>query len=224
MAKINKYLNFISPVIFLAFCFSANAQFPSVPGMPALDSILGGSKSSSAVDLKAGKNELVKTFFVSFDNYAQALDLLSQSLGLDAESKKIQQALVDSKNTNTSEADRLSNSIKATTEVSKGIETKLKVGTLKLDAGAKVKFAQSMPFVVKGLIGTVELRPKTQQMISGIQANPIQALQDLGPLSKVFPEVPSYISTIVTVTKLIVTGAEANNIDTKDLKSSLGKF
>jgi hypothetical protein len=61
-------------------------------------------------------------------------------------------------------------------------------------------------------------------MISGIQANPIQALQDLGLLSKVFPEVPSYISTIVTVTKLIVTGAEANNIDTKDLKSSLGKF
>ena len=87
MTKINKYLNFIAPIIFLAFCFSANAQFPSVPGIPGVS-----SKSSPAVDLKAGKNDLVKTFFVSFDNYAQALDLLSQSLGLDAESKKIQQA------------------------------------------------------------------------------------------------------------------------------------
>lgn len=220
MKKINKYLNFIASIIFVTLCFSANAQFPSVPGFPGS----GGSKSSSNVDLKAGKNELVKTFFVSFDNYAEALDLLSQSLGLDAESKKIQQALKDSKNTNTSEADRLTNSLKATTEVSKGIEAKLKLGTLKLDVGAKDKYAKSMPFAVKGLIGTLELRPKVQQMVSGIQANPIQAVQDLGALSTAIPEIPNYISTIVTVTKLIVTGAEANNIDTKEIKSSLGKF
>lgn len=217
---VNKYLKYLVTVIFLTFSFSVGAQIPGVPGIPGM----GGGKSSSAVDLKAGKNELVKTFFVSFENYAEALDLLSQSLGLDAESKKIQQALKDSKNTNTSEADRLSNSIKATSEVSKGIEAKLKVGTLKLEAGAKEKYARAIPPAAKGLLGTIELRPKTQQMVSGIQANPIQAAQDLGALSKAIPEVPNYISTIVSVTKLIVTGAQANNIDTKDLTSSLGKF
>ena len=78
---INKYIKYFVTVLFLTFGFSVGAQIPGVPGIPGM----GGSKSSSAVDLKAGKNELVKTFFVSFDNYAQALDLLSQSLGLDAE-------------------------------------------------------------------------------------------------------------------------------------------
>ena len=98
------------------------------------------------------------------------------------------------------------------------------MGALKLDVGAKEKYAKAIPPAVKGLLGTIELRPKTQQMVSGIQANPMQAAQDLGALSKTIPEIPNYISTIVTVTKLIVTGAEANNIDTKELKSSLGKF
>jgi hypothetical protein len=190
---------------------------PSIPGM-------GGGKSTSTVDLKAGKNDLVKAFFVSFENYAQSLDLLTQSLGLDADSKKIQQALADSKNPNTSESDRMANAIKATTETTKALEEKNKAGTIILDLKAKEKYAKSIPFAVKGLIGTLELKPKTTQMVSSIQANPIMAAQDLGALAKVIPEVPNYITTIVSVTKLIVTGAEANNIDTKELKSTLGKF
>jgi hypothetical protein len=197
------------------------AQFPGGINVPGLG---GGSGKSSAIDLKAGKNELVKTFFISFENYAQALSLLSESLGLDAESKKIMQALNDSKNINTNEADRLANSIKATSEVSKQVEEKLKVGNLKLDVKAKEKYAKSIPFVAKGLIGTLELRPKSQQMLSGIQANPIQAVSDLGPFAKAIPEVPNYIATIVSITKLVVSGAEANNIEVKEVKSTLGKF
>jgi hypothetical protein len=199
-------------------------SYTQLPGGMNVPSLGGGGGKSSTVDLKAGKNELVKTFFVSFENYAQALILLSESLGLDAESKRITQALSDSKNINTSEADRLTNSIKATSEVSKQVENKLKVGNIKLDVKSKEKFAKSIPFVAKGLVGTLELRPKTQQMVSGIQANPMQAATDLGPLAKAIPEVPNYITTIVSVTKLIVSGAEANNIEVKEVKSSLGKF
>lgn len=217
---INKYIKYFFTVLFLTYSFSVSAQIPGIPGIPGL----GGSKSSSAIDLKAGKNELVKTFFISFENYAQALDLLFQSYGLDADSKKMQQALKDSKNINTAEGDRIPNAIKATSEATKNFEAKQKAGTFKLDAVAKEKYAKAIPFTVKGLLGTIELRPKAQQMVSGIQANPIQAVQDLGALSKTIPEIPNYISTIVTVTKLIVTGAEANNIDTKELSSTLGKF
>jgi hypothetical protein len=118
----------------------------------------------------------------------------------------------------------LANSIKATSEVSKQVEEKLKVGNLKLDVKAKEKYAKSIPFVAKGLIGTLELRPKSQQMLSGIQANPIQAVSDLGPFAKAIPEVPNYIATIVSITKLVVSGAEANNIEVKEVKSTLGKF
>ncbi|MFZ9715700.1 MAG: hypothetical protein ACO3CE_05395 [Pelagibacteraceae bacterium] len=197
-----------------------HAQLPGGMNVPGL----GGGGKSSTVDLKAGKNELVKTFFVSFENYAQALILLSESLGLDAQAKTIKQALDDSKNVNKPEADRLTNSIKATSEVSKQVEDKLKIGNVKLDVKAKEKYAKSIPFVAKGLVGTLELRPKSQQMVSGIQANPMQAVSDLGPLSKAIPEVPNYITTIVSVTKLVVSGAEANNIEIKEVKSSLGKF
>ena len=191
---------------------------PSIPGM-------GSSSSSSKVDLTANKSALVSTFFSSFENYGKALSYLSQSLGLDADSKKIEQAIVDSKNMNSSESDRMANSIKATSEVSKNVEAKLKdEKSAKLSAEAKVKYAQAMPFVGKGLVGTLELRPISQKMISGIQANPVAAASQLGTLSQVIPTVPDYISTIVTVSKLVVTGAEANNISTTEIKSSLGKF
>jgi hypothetical protein len=118
----------------------------------------------------------------------------------------------------------MANALKATTETTKALEEKNKAGTIILDVKAKEKYAKSIPFAVKGLIGTLELKPKTTQMVSSIQANPIMAAQDLGALATVIPEVPNYITTIVSVTKLIVTGAEANNIDTKELKSTLGKF
>jgi hypothetical protein len=217
---LDKFLKYFVATFLLISGFAVKAQIPGTPSIPGM----GGGKSTSTVDLKAGKNDLVKAFFVSFENYAQSLDLLTQSLGLDADSKKIQQALADSKNPNTSESDRMANALKATTETTKALEEKNKAGTIILDVKAKEKYAKSIPFAVKGLIGTLELKPKTTQMVSSIQANPIMAAQDLGALAKVIPEVPNYITTIVSVTKLIVTGAEANNIDTKELKSTLGKF
>jgi hypothetical protein len=209
--------------LFTLNSFSVKAQFPGIPGIPDISNLFGGT-SSSADDPGAGQSELVRTFFVSFENYAEAFNLLSQSLGLDAESKKIQQALKDSKNTNTSEADRIANSMKVTSEVSKGIEAKLKVGTLKLEAGAKEKYARAIPFTAKGLLGTVALKAQATQTVAGIQANPILAIQNFSGLSKALPEIPNYISTIISVTKLIVTGAQANNIETKELSSTLGKF
>lgn len=222
---LNKYSKYFVAAFFLISGFATKAQIPgmpniNIPGMPGT----GGGKSTSTVDLKAGKNDLVKAFFVSFESYAQSLDLLTQSLGLDADSKKIQQALADSKNPNTSEGDRMANAIKATTEATKAVETQRAAGTIILDVKAKEKYAKSIPFAAKGLIGTLELKSKTMQMVSGIQANPIMAIQDLGALSKVITDLPNYITTIVSVTKLIVTGAEANNIETKELKSTLGKF
>jgi hypothetical protein len=193
---LDKFLKYFVATFLLISGFAVKAQIPGMPGIPGM----GGGKSTSTVDL------------------------LTQSLGLDADSKKIQQALADSKNPNTSESDRMANAIKATTETTKALEEKNKAGTIILDVKAKEKYAKSIPFAVKGLIGTLELKPKTTQMVSSIQANPIMAAQDLGALAKVIPEVPNYITTIVSVTKLIVTGAEANNIDTKELKSTLGKF
>jgi hypothetical protein len=219
MKNLNKLLFIV--IIFNFFNLNfAQAQIPgiSIPGM-------GTNKNTSKVDLTANKSALVKTFFTSFENYGKALSYLSQSLGLDADSKKIEQAIVDSKNVNSSESDRMANSIKATSEVSKNIEAKLKdEKSSKLSVEAKVKYSQAMPFAAKGLIGTLELRPLSQQMASGIQANPMDAVNQLGTLFQVIPSVPGYITTILSVTKLIVTGAEANNIPTTDVKSALGKF
>ena len=68
--------------------------------------------------------------------------------------------------------------------------------SFKLTAEGKASYAQSLPFLLKGVKGTIELQPQSQAMVANIQASPMVAMKELGGLSKVLPNVPKYISTL----------------------------
>ena len=102
------------------------------------------------------------------------------------------------------------------TNASKAIESSMGDESFKLTAEGKVNYAKSLPFLLKGIKGTIRLRPETQAMVSNIQSNPMMALKELGGLSKVIPNVPKYISTLTNTSKLVITGAKAKKIEGSD--------
>ena len=88
--------------------------------------------------------------------------------------------------------------------------------SFQLTAEGKASYAKSLPFLLKGVMGTIRLRPEAQAMVTNIQSNPMFALKELGGLSKVIPNVPKYITTLTKTTKLVVSGAKAKKIEGSD--------
>jgi hypothetical protein len=62
-------------------------------------------------------------------------------------------------------------------------------------------------------------------MIANIKGNPMNALKQIGGLSKVIPNIPSYISTVTKTSKLVISGAKAKKIEGADnLDKEMGEL
>ena len=252
----NKIFRMKKNLLTTASCFcliffnpiSANSQKPLPTGEIGnmFESVIKGAKDLDAKQKSGGSNsssqsELSKVFFESFDNYAQALILLTQVLGLTEDTKKIQQALADSKNLNRSESDRLANSISVSAEVSKNVQAKLQAGPLKLTEGeAKEKYTQAISFISKGLDATLRLKVAGSKFLDSTASN-LDKVSDkdffsggIAAMSKsmdqmipIANKLPDYINTVTQIAKLVLGGAQDNSIETidaKNAKSTLGKF
>ena len=186
-----------------------------VPGMDAGD----------APDMSGTKTELVKHFTESSLHYMEALHYLNLALGQDAEAQKILAGIDYAKNSKNSAADIMANSIKVTDEASEGIESSMQGGSIKLSVESKVLYARGLPPAGKGVVSTIKLVPVSQNMVTSIQANPMSAIDQLGGLAKIIPSIPKYISNLTKTMKLVLTVAEANDVDgTKDFSDKLADF
>ena len=172
----------------------------------------GGEK----VDLKNAKTALMALFFESSNNYLMAQELLLIAYGKNTEAAQVTEAIAYAKDSGVSDSKKLKNSMKVTTNASKSIETSMKDESFKLSAEGKANYAKSLPFLGKGIIGTIKLRPETQSMIAGIKGNPMNAIKQLGGLAKVIPNIPGYITTVTKTSKLVISGAKAKKIEGAD--------
>jgi hypothetical protein len=244
------FKNFFYIIFFYLFLLiqNSNAQLPGELGK-MMESVIKSAKDLDA-NQKAGagksneRSELVKVFFESFENYAKALDLLTQVLGLTADNKKIKQALEDSKNLNRSESDRLANSVSVTVEVSQNVANKLQAGSLKLtEAESKKQYTEAISFISKGLDATYQLKTVGSKYLDNLSANldkvddkdffggSLKVMsktmsQDLVPIAN---KIPEYVNTVVTLSRAVLNdrSLEDNSIETidvKNAKSTLGKF
>lgn len=214
-----------------------------------MESVIKSAKDLEA-NQKAGvgksneRSELVKVFFESFENYAKALDLLTQVLGLAADNKKIKQALEDSKNLNRSESDRLANSVSVTVEVSQNVANKLQAGSLKLtEAESKKQYTEAISFISKGLNATYQLKTVGSKYLDNLSTNldkvddkdfyggSLKVMskgmsQDLVPIAN---KIPEYVNTVVMLSRAVLNDRtlednSVETIDVKNAKSTLGKF
>ena len=216
-----KILKSIAVILFL---FQSTGQVMAFDLKGKLDSLTGGGDSSEAFDLKGGKTQLMEAFYESSGNYLKALEHLLEAYGLNVEAAQVK-ATIDNygKNSNASEADQMENSIKATTEASQALEKKMKAKGNMVSAEGKIAFAKALPPAGKGLAGTIKLAPISSQMVSQVSANPLSAIKEIGGVSKITPKLPGYMQTIQKVTKLIISGAKANDIEgAADLEADLG--
>ena len=186
---------------------------------------LTGQKDSASgdFDLGSGKTELIKTFNESSANYKIALEFLFLAYGKNVEAARIRASIDYAANSNASEADKMKNSIKATTEASEALEKHNEAEGVMTTAEGKVYYAKSLPPAAKGLMGTIKLAPVSGKMVSAVSSNPLSAFKEIGALSKVIPLLPGYIATMQKLTKTIISGAKANDIEPPaNMESSMG--
>jgi hypothetical protein len=213
MKKLN-YLTFVFTIITLTISF--NAPSYSITLKKPADLLKKKEGGGEKFDFKNANTNLVKIFYESSNNYLQAQEFLLIAYGKNTEAAQVKEAIAYAKDAGVDDAKKMKNSIKVSTDASKAIENSMSDESFQLTEEGKASYAKSLPFLLKGVMGTIKLRPESQVMVSNIQANPMNALKELGGLSKVIPNVPKYISTLTSTTKLVVTGAKAKKIEGSD--------
>ncbi|RPH00948.1 hypothetical protein CBD81_002325 [bacterium TMED221] len=200
-------------------------QVMALPGLDDLKSMnpLGGGDSD--VDLAGGKTQLLAKFDQSSKHFMLAQEILLRAVGKNTEADIVKAGIEYSKNSKNSEADRIANSIKVTTQASKALESVDSLKSGGLSAEGKVLYVKSFPSAIKGLKATIQLVPVSKTMVAGVSANPMSAFKELGGVAKIIPKIPGYISNVTSVMGLIISGAQANDIEgTEDLQASLGEL
>ena len=197
-------------------------QVMALPGLDDLKSLnpLGGGDD---VDFAGTKTELTTLFFKSSALYMEAQAILAEAYGKDALAKSLRANIEYQNNSKISEADRMKNSIKVTSDASEEIKKLDLQSSDAITAEGKVLYAKSLVPAGKGVLTTIKLVPVAKNMTTNITANPTSALTELGGLVKVIPNLPGYITTMVSTMKSILSGAKANDIEgADDLEASLG--
>ena len=132
-----KKILFISLIIIIA-----PFQAMALPGLGDLKSLnpLGGGDSD--VDLAGGKTALLAEFTKSSEAFLEAQGILLRAVGKNTEADKVMAGLEYSRNSKNSESDRLSNSIKVTTEASKTLESVEALKSGGLSAEGKILYVK----------------------------------------------------------------------------------
>ena len=207
-------------LFFFSILFTASSKSANLPKLPKnpLDLLKKKKTDTGGVkfDMKNSNTALVKTFFESSNNYLQAQELLLVAYGKNTEAAQVKEAIAYAKDSGVSDEKKMKNSIKVTTEASKTIETSMNDQSHQLTAEGKANYAKSLPYLLKGVMGTVALKSQSQMMIVKIQADPLNALAQIGDLATVIPNMPGYIKNITSTSKLIITGAKAKKIEGSD--------
>ena len=210
-------------LFFFSILFTVSSKSANLPKLPKLSKnpldLLKKKKTDTGgvkFDMKNSNTALVKTFFESSNNYLQAQELLLVAYGKNTEAAQVKEAIAYAKDSGVSDAKKMKNSIKVTTEASKMIETSMNDQSYQLTADGKVNYAKSLPYLLNGIMGTVALKPQAQMMIVKIQSDPLNAFAQIGGLAKVIPNIPNYIKNITTTSKLIISGAKAKKIEGSD--------
>ena len=207
-------------LFFFSILFTVSSKSANLPKLPKnpLDLLKKKKTDTGGVkfDMKNSNTALVKTFFESSNNYLQAQELLLVAYGKNTEAAQVKEAIAYAKDSGVSDEKKMKNSIKVTTEASKTIETSMNDQSYQLTADGKVNYAKSLPHLLNGIMGTIALKPQAQMMVVKIQSDPLNSFAQIGGLAKVIPNIPNYIKTITSTSKLIITGAKAKKIEGSD--------
>ena len=214
MVNVLRSFGLVISFVLLSLSFSANAVELKVPKL---------KKSAGGANINDAKLRFTKIFFKSSLDYLEAQYHLFNAMEMNDEASRTKKSIDFVKDDKKKEGKRLTNAFTTVSENSSAIEvalTKEKV----ISAEGKVHYAKALPHAVSGALGTIQLPPEAKSLLDTIKADKMAALK-LMDFVKVLPEIPNYVKSVSTVTKLIVTGAKTRGVEgADDANSALGSL
>ena len=172
------------------------------------------------------RDPLLNKFFESYNLYAQSTAILMEAYGKDQEAAIIRQSINDSKNPNKSDHEKFSNTLTVVSEKSNNLKDLIYCRTEPLSSESKKKYEEAIPYAVKAVITSVELKfmigATAKNLKQAAQGDPLAAGLATLVYASYAPQVIEYLSSIGNTFSFVLTGAKANNIEgTPKLQSTL---
>ena len=190
-------------------------------------------KEVSKDQLKEYKATSVITyyFFESQANYLASLELLYRAYDKNVEADKMKAQINYLKDSKSSENKRLKSTMQIIDDASKNIKSDISDNNKKLSEESKVFYQKSLPFAFKA----TEYGYKVFVVSTTVGKNITNSKDKIGSIlsnfnevigfASIIPEIPSYVKTVGSTSKLIFTGAKVKKIkDEKNLGDALDEL
>lgn len=163
------------------------------------------------------RDPLLNKFFESYNLYAQSTAILMEAYGKDQEAAIIRQSIIDSKNPNKGDQEKFLNSLTVVSEKGNNLKDLIYCRTEPLSADSKKKYEEAIPYAVKAVLTSVELKfmigATAKNLKQAAQGDPLAAGLTALVYMSYAPQVIEYLSSIGNTFSFILTGAKANNIE-----------
>ena len=214
-----------SKILFLTilFVFSITSQVNSI-GFGDIGGMLGGVLGGDKSDLSGKQTELTGSLRTALINLGKSQTIMAEALGLD------ELVMLSKKNVEKMESgdmgtkDEIDKSIETTDNADKQIAAEIAKGAT-LDAASKAVFVTSIPFYIKGVIGSIQTGKEAVEVGKSMASMNPAALLKIGALYSIVSNLPNLLSNLKSSTGKIMDFMTANDIDTSEINSKVsGKW
>lgn len=214
-----------SKILFLTilFVFSITSQVNSI-GFGDIGGMLGGVLGGDKSDLGGKQTELTGSLRTALINLGKSQTIMAEALGLD------ELAMLSKKNVEKMESgdmgtkDEVEKSIETTDNADKQIGAEIAKGAA-LDAASKAVFVTSIPFYIKGVLGSIQTGKEAVEVGKSMASMNPAALLKIGALYSIVSNLPNLLTNLQSSTGKIMDFMTANDIDTSEINSKVsGKW
>jgi hypothetical protein len=185
-------------------------------GLGDIGSMLGGG----GPDLSGKQTELTGSLRSALINLGKSQVIMAKALGLD------EQVMLAEQNVKNMEAGDMgtSDEVEKSIEISASVQEEIAKETAKktvLDGAGKAVFVTSIPFYIKGVLGSVQTGKDAAQIGQSMASLNPAALLQVGTLVKIVSNMPDLITKLSSSTGQIMDFMTANEIDNSEMSDKL---
>ena len=181
---------------------------------------IGGLLGGGGPDLSGKQTELTGSLRSALINLGKSQAIMAKALGLD------EQVMLAENNVKGLEAGDLGtkDEVEKSIETSASVQDAIAAETAKktvLDGASKAVFVTSIPFYIKGVLGSVQTGKEAVAVGQSMASLNPMALLKIGALVKIVSNLPNLISKLSSSTGQIMDFMTANEIDNSEMNDKL---
>ena len=181
---------------------------------------IGGMLGGGGPDLSGKQSELTGSLRSALINLAKSQAIMAKALGLD------EQAMLAEQNAKNMEAGDMGTKaeVEKSIEISASVQEEIAKETAKktiLDVESKAVFVTSVPFYIKGVLGSVQTGKEAVAVGQSMASLNPMALLKIGALVTIVSNLPNLISKLSSSTGQIMDFMTVNEIDNSEMNDKL---